>query len=232
VHSAPSVTLGHPDVDAWLATRSPGFRSHLRRMRRLLAKAGGRIRQATAQTLHADLEAMFALHAGRWAGRGRSAFAGNHDAVVRMLAQVGSTELATHRLQLWIVELDGAPIAVQLFASADRTAVHWNGGWDERHARLSPGMLAILAGIEFAIERGVDRLDLGAGAQPYKLRFADGSVPNAWGHLVVPGRRVVGTSMTLTGPAARSVATRFVRRSLPGDRLDQLRRMRARLGIG
>ena len=49
----------------------------------------------------------------------------------------------------------------------------WNVGFDDRWGDFSPGSQALLYGIEDAMERGDRRLDLGPGAQQYKMRLAD-----------------------------------------------------------
>jgi CelD/BcsL family acetyltransferase involved in cellulose biosynthesis len=59
----------------------------------------------------------------------------------------------------------------------------------EEHAAVKPTMLTILAALEDGIARGERRLDLGAGTHPYKLRFADGDDPLAWGGLIVRNAR-------------------------------------------
>ena len=94
--------------------------------------------------------------------------------------------------------------------------IYINGGWDERFAQFKPAMLGILDAIEDAFERGDRRMDFGPGAQPYKLRFADGTDPLAWSVLIAPGRsmpRVLAQTLPRTtwrgaalGRQARAVA--------------------------
>ena len=118
------------------------------------------------------------------------------------------------RLRLWAAEVEGELISVQLFQAAGGEVKYWNGGWLEEHADVKPTMLTILAAIEDAIARGERRLDLGAGTHDYKLRFADGEDPLAWGGLIVRNRRWPRTRAELAPRVLRFRAKRLVR-SLP-----------------
>ena len=86
-------------------------------------------------------------------------------------AQDGSTR--TER-----VSLAGEPIAVQ-FGLAQRGVYSMLMiGLDiERHARLSPGLLAIEDSIRSAIEAGDEVYDFTIGDHPYKLQFGAEMVP-------------------------------------------------------
>jgi CelD/BcsL family acetyltransferase involved in cellulose biosynthesis len=228
VQGAPTVALDRAGLlDDWLATRSANFRNQMRRMRRNLERAGGRTRAATGATLRADLEAFARLHVARWEGRGQSGVAARGTPLVEMLEAAGRQMLEGDRLRVWVVELEGAPIAVNVFLAAGGEVMFWNGGWDERHARLKPAMLVILAALEDALERGERRLDLGGGEQAYKLRFADGNDPLFWGGLTIPGPRYPVT-LARTGPRRVAGAVREgVRRTVTDEQYDRLRRARA-----
>jgi CelD/BcsL family acetyltransferase involved in cellulose biosynthesis len=94
----------------------------------------------------------------------------------------------------------------------------------EEHASLKPTMLTILAALEDGIARGEQRLDLGAGEHPYKMRFADGNDPLAWGGLVVRNRRWPRTWAELAPAVARARAKAAVQ-ALPAPvsgRVEQL----------
>jgi len=226
---APTVTLGQDSFDAWMKSRSSNFRSQMRRMRRQLGEAGGTVRESDAETLQADAEAMLRLHASRWDGRGDSALTPVADRLVRLLVELGQGDAEDDILRLQVVEVEGEPISVQAFVSTGGLVVYWNGGWDERFAKLKPAMLGILEQIERSIERGDDLMSLGSGMQPYKLRFADGVRPMAWGHLVIPGARAPATLATLAPKSLRTGVRRLARRGLTAERRDQLVALRRRL---
>jgi CelD/BcsL family acetyltransferase involved in cellulose biosynthesis len=227
--SAPTVALDASSFEDWLAAKSSNFRSQMRRMRRRFEEAGGSGRFSTQATLHDDVAALVHLHAGRWEGRGDSSIVRGGEALAASFEQAGRQLVDDGGFRLRILELDGEPISAQMFAAAGGEVIYYNGGWDERHAQFKPAMLGILDAIEDAFARGERRMDLGPGAQPYKLRFADGTQPLAWSVLLPPGRRLPATfARTAPTLAWRELRT-AAKRALPQERADRLRALRARL---
>lgn len=227
--SAPTVALDAPSFDAWLAGKSSNFRSQMRRMRRRFAEAGGTGRFSTQETLHEDIDALVRLHASRWEGRGRSSIVAGGERLAASFEAAGRAGLENGGFRLRVLEVDGEPISAQMFAAAGGDVIYYNGGWDERFAQFKPSMLGLLDAIEDAFERGDERLDLGPGAQPYKLRFADGTAPVAWWLLLPPGRRLAPTlARTLPMMAWRELRT-SAKRALPPESVDRLRELRGRL---
>jgi len=209
----PAPTVGLPSGEqafaAWMASRSPNFRSQMGRMGRRLEARGGRVRALTgAAERERGIDALLAMHAARWEGRARSHLLRPG---VRGLLLEAAAALGPERLRLWTAEIEGEPISVQLFLAAGGEVKYWNGGWQERHADLKPTMLTILAALRDGIERGERRLDLGAGTHSYKLRFADGSDPLCWGGLIVRNARWPRTRMELAPRVLRHRARRAVR---------------------
>jgi len=226
--SSPTVALAQDSFDDWLGAKSSNFRSQMRRMRRKFAQAGGIGRFSTHETLHDDIAALVRLHAGRWEGRGESSIVAGGAALAEAFEAVGRQLLDEGGFRLRILELDGAPISAQLFAAAGGDVIYYNGGWDEQHAQFKPAMLGILDAIEDAFARGERRMDLGPGAQPYKLRFADGTDPLSWWVLVPPGRRMPATlARTLPMTTWRELRT-SAKRALPPERVERLRTLRDR----
>ncbi len=229
VQSAPTVSLGEQSFDDWLAGKSANFRSQMRRLRRQFEADGGIARFSTTDTVEDDIEIFMRLHATRWQQRGNSAIVAMGDSYAGMLKELSSMHLADGRLRLGMLEIDGTPISAQLFIGAGAEVAYINGGWDERYARLKPAMLAILYAIEDALARKQTRLDLGAGALPYKQRLADGSDPVGWTVLLTPGRRLAftlaRTAPMLMGSAIRETA----KRALSQEQASRVRALRARL---
>ncbi len=172
--------------EAWLGRRSSNFRSQMRRMRRRLESRGGSVRMIGAEETPQAIEALLRLHEGRWEGKGTSHL--TRPGMAEHLGEAAAT-LGPERLRLWAAEIEGELISVQLFAAAGGEVKYWNGGWLEEHADLKPTMLTILAALEDGIARGERRLDLGAGQYDYKMRFADGDAPLAWGGVIVRNAR-------------------------------------------
>jgi CelD/BcsL family acetyltransferase involved in cellulose biosynthesis len=227
--SAPTVALDAPSFDDWLAGKSSNFRSQMRRMRRRFAEAGGSGRFSTQETLHDDVAALVRLHAGRWEGRGSSSIVAGGAALAAAFEAAGREGLDSGGFRLRMLELDGEAISAQMFAAAGGDVIYYNGGWDERFAQFKPAMLGILDAIEDAFDRGERRMDLGPGAQPYKLRFADGAAPVSWWVLMPAGRRLPLTlARTLPMTSWRELRT-AAKRALPPERVDRLRTLRSRL---
>jgi CelD/BcsL family acetyltransferase involved in cellulose biosynthesis len=194
-YPAPSVRLPPGAPGEWLAGRSSNFRSQMRRLRRKLESSGGAVRQIRDEAeVPRAIEALLALHESRWEGRGVSGLAAPG---VAELLQDAAASLGPERLRLFVAEIDGEPVSVQLFLAAGGEVKYWNGGWAEEHAALKPSMLTILAAIEDGIARGERRLDLGVGTHAYKLRFADSEDTLTWGGLIVRNRRYAQTRAEL-----------------------------------
>ncbi len=122
------------------------------------------------------------------------------------------------RLRAWTVEDDDRPVALELFLAAGGEVSSWLGGFDPTWAERGPSFLALVAALEGAMEAGDHRFDLGPGAQPYKLRLADGEEPLRSVVLVLPGRRA---------PLARLDAERRRLRRALADRAPE----RAKAGV-
>jgi CelD/BcsL family acetyltransferase involved in cellulose biosynthesis len=228
--SSPIVPLREPSFEQWLAGKSSNFRSQMRRLRRQLAERGGVARTSTVETLSADIAAFCSLHADRWEGRGPSSIVAQGEGFRSMLAAIGAEHVESGRMRLWMLEAEGQPISAQLFAAAGGEVVYYNGGWDERFAKLKPAMLGILAAVEQAFANGEERVDLGPGAQPYKLRFADGDDPLTWTILMPPGRRLPLTAARLAPMLVKEATRRAAKRRLSDEQVERLRGVKRAVG--
>jgi CelD/BcsL family acetyltransferase involved in cellulose biosynthesis len=130
-----------------------------------------------------------------------------------MLRDAAETLLPTGRFRLFVVDDESDIVSSQLFVAAGHRLSYWLGGFDERWARHRPGLVAILAAVRDAFDRGVEEIDFGRGMHSYKLRFADGSRSAVWATLVPRG---VGTFRTRLRLAPRNGA-RAVADRLPED---------------
>jgi CelD/BcsL family acetyltransferase involved in cellulose biosynthesis len=225
IEDVPVVSLTEPSYDEWLAGKSANFRSQMRRLHRRFLAAGGAARASTPDTLHADIATFMRLHTLRWANRGGS----NLDAIANlpaMLEDLGTSQLQDGRFRMCLLEIDGEPISAQLFNAIGDHVTYLNGGWDERFAQHKPPMLSILYAIEDAFAREDRRLDLGPGAQAYKLRFADSNDPVSLRMLIAGGRRLPATWVRLAPRLAGSSLRDLAKRTLSPQ---QIRRGRSLL---
>jgi CelD/BcsL family acetyltransferase involved in cellulose biosynthesis len=173
--------------EEWLIGRSSHFRAQMRKLRRKLEAQNGAVRHVRDDAgVQSALRSMLKLHAERWEGRGESGL--TKPGVAEMLGEA-AVALGPDRLRLWMAEVEGEPISVQLLLAAGGELKAWNGGWSAQYSKLQPPMLTTLAALEDAIARGQSRIDLGAGEHAYKMRFADGGDALVWGGLIVRNGR-------------------------------------------
>lgn len=95
-----------------------------------------------------------------------------------MLSDIGA-QLNGDQFRLWTLEVEGEPIASQLFAAAGGTLAPFVYGFDPAWADVRPGMQTLLRALEDAHGRGDRVLDFGPGAQHYKSRLATANRPLA-----------------------------------------------------
>jgi CelD/BcsL family acetyltransferase involved in cellulose biosynthesis len=205
----PIVSLDPAGHGAWLAAQSKNFRKKTGQARRRLEQEGGRVELAADRG--AAIDAFARLHAERWEGRGGSSLApGPTGAMLRAAA----ARLPEDRLRLWTVRVGSEIAAVQVFVAAGGEVANWNGGWDERHARVQPPLLALLAAMDDAAARGEHRIDMGGGDDHYKQRFADDSLALEIASTVLlpAGVRTPLTRLELVPGQARRALRPHVRR--------------------
>ncbi|HXV04506.1 MAG TPA: GNAT family N-acetyltransferase [Solirubrobacterales bacterium] len=161
-----------------LAARSRNLRSQVGRRRRRLEKEGELALRAVrgGPKLERDLDAFLALEAAGWKGRRGTAIAADPNllALYRGFAERAS---AQGRLRLYLLELDGRPVAAEYGCSLDRCGFLVKTAFDESLARFAPGFVLQAAVLEASIEEGLTRYDFLGGPDGYKLRWADGVRP-------------------------------------------------------
>jgi CelD/BcsL family acetyltransferase involved in cellulose biosynthesis len=224
----PRVSLRGGSLEAWLAGRSGKFRYAMRRLRRMLDEAGGSWRMSTEATVSRDIETFLRLHEARWEGRGQSTLVSSGHRGRAMLDDTARTLLAQERFRMWVMEIDGNPIAADIYLCGGGIAVGINCGWDERFKPLSPPLLGTMHAIEDAISRGERRVDLGPGDESHKTRFANDDSPVTWSVVMTPGARFVGT-FALTAPMlANNAARDLAKRILKPEQVHTIRELRRR----
>ena len=187
--------------EEYLAGQSSNFREQLRRREASLAREGEALtRLADEDTLDRDLDALFALHRARW-GTTRSDFA---DTLFHR--DVAREALARGWLRLWMLELDGRPVAAWHGFQVGSVCSYYQAGRDPALDRHSVGFVLMAHSIRSAIAEGATEYRLGRGDEAFKARFTSHD----------PGLETVVLTRGVTGGAARRVASlvRTVRRSV------------------
>lgn len=233
VRNPPAVSLHAASFEDWMKGKSSKFRSQMNRARRQLAAAGGRVRACTPNTLDADVDTLLRLHESRWEGRGQSSLAAHGEKLGAALKEIGGKLLAKPgRFMLWTLEIEGQAICSDLSLGAGGHVLGVVNGWDEQHSRLKPAMLGILTTIEEAFARGDTLVDLGTGAQDYKLRFADTDSPIAWTVMLPPSLRMPRACVSVATMVGRGALRTAVKRRVSTEQADRYRRLRAKLSNG
>ena len=158
--------------DDYLASRSANFRQQLRRRERRLARSRAvRFRLTVDQTeLHRDLTTLFSLHTARWGTRASSALAPSRQPFHREFA---ARALARGRLRLWILEVEGDPVAAWYGFRLGGIESYYQAGWDPRWADASVGTILLAHSIRSAFEDGMREYRFLRGGEEYKGRFTD-----------------------------------------------------------
>jgi CelD/BcsL family acetyltransferase involved in cellulose biosynthesis len=223
---SPVLALEGADGVTWLDTRSRSFREEIRKKRRRLERAGGRQYVAgPGEPARRAVRAFVDLHHERFAGRGGSVLP--RVGLRQMLEDAARRLVPGDRMRLHCVEVGGEIVGVQVALAAGDVVTAWGVAFSADHARLSPGMLAVVALIEEAHARAARSVRLGWGDADYKRRLA----PNAeqviaFGGMVPVGPRCALAAPDLTRPLARRVARR-----LPEHQRERLKRIARRAGI-
>jgi CelD/BcsL family acetyltransferase involved in cellulose biosynthesis len=171
--SVPVVPLDGDGFDAWFGSKSRNFRQQMRRARRRLEESGGIVAQAaTAEEMAERIPGLIELHESRWQERGGSAVV--RPGLTEMLRDATSQLGVPGRARMWFAEAEGRMVSAHLVVACGGRSSYWLGGFDDDFAAFHPGMLCLLAEIEYACEIGQHLVDLGAGDHAYKLRLASG----------------------------------------------------------
>lgn len=78
------------------------------------------------------------------------------------------------RLLLWVLRLDGTPIAAEYHVHDGDTIYALRSDFDDRYREASPGAYLNDCIVRSYFERNVDVYDMGPGKNPYKQRWATG----------------------------------------------------------
>lgn len=124
-------------------------------------------------------------------------------ALVRVLAETGV-------LRLFVLECDGAIVAVSINFEQAGTMMAFVTTYDPALERGSPGMVLMMDYIRWSIDNGLSAIDFLCGAEPFKLKFATRSVRL---DSVVGARTVAGSAALLLDRGRHAVRTLRARRA-------------------
>jgi CelD/BcsL family acetyltransferase involved in cellulose biosynthesis len=151
-----------------MAERSGNFRAQVRRSPRKLGKVGALSYRvaSSADEFERDLNSLFTLHERRWG-----------KATAFMRAAQFHREFALQAFtrgwsRLWILELDGRPIAAELGFRFAGSECFYQSGRDPSFTDVSLGFMVLVHAIREAIGDGIREFRLLRGGEPYKLRLA------------------------------------------------------------
>lgn len=221
--SAPVLSLEGRTSEEWLPSLpSSKLRAQIRRAQRALAAEDAEIGLVGPERMQDEIETFIALHLRRMEGTAESEVVG--PGVAEWLSEAGAAMAGDGALRLWTIRVNEKTISAQLFVAAGGQVAFWLGAFDDDWRRKSPGLVALMAAIEDAIDRGDRRLNLGPGMHDYKQRLSDGR------------EQLVTSTLCPRGPGhARARAAlglargrRAVARAVPESALEAYRRAKAR----
>jgi CelD/BcsL family acetyltransferase involved in cellulose biosynthesis len=211
----PEIAAGGDTWDEYMAGRRRTVRKETRRRRRRLEEdESHRFHPATAQEASAASATLFRLHDMRWDDRGGSSI--DSGRARRFLTDFNVAAARRGWLQLWQLDLDGAPAAAELaWRIADRQT-HFQGGFDPAHASRGLGIVLFARVLEDGFRDGVRTIDMGQGTAAYKMEFATGSrrATTLW---IVRSRHPARAALSAAMLARRAI------KALPAERVDAVR---------
>ncbi len=176
VHQRPGPSCWRIDLpDTWneyLDTLSRWHRRQLRTTERRLIATGRAVFHLVRRPadLSKGLEILSGLHQRRHRALGEPGcfasprFTAFHREVVPLL-------LASGRLQLFWVELDGRPVVAEYFLLGDDTTYAYQTGVEPESLKMAPGRLGNMFGLRHAMATGRKGFDFLRGDEPYKAHW-------------------------------------------------------------
>jgi CelD/BcsL family acetyltransferase involved in cellulose biosynthesis len=155
-----------------LSSVSGKLQKRLRYYRRLLEREGvARFRTTSGEEqLDRDLDAFLRVEGSGWKARSGTAILS--DSRTERLYRDFAREAAKNGwLRLHLLELDGIPIAGDLGCAFAGGSLLIKTGFDERYARLSPGLVLRADALRASIEEGSRFYDFLGGPDDWKLRW-------------------------------------------------------------
>jgi CelD/BcsL family acetyltransferase involved in cellulose biosynthesis len=171
--SAPYITLAAHTWESYLAALGPEHRANVRRrIRKLEASFAVRFEAAATEGERREaLDTLIDLHQRRWEGRGGSS-AFTSPAYVAFHHAFTALALERGWLRLFVLRLDGQPVAALYGLRHGRTLSFYQSGFDPAAAKHSVGLVTMGLAIRAAIAEGAGEFDMLHGEEPYKSLWA------------------------------------------------------------
>jgi len=160
--------------DQYFAALGKKKRKNLARARRIFQERGVEVKTYTRpDELDAAIDILIELHLLRWRWVHKTGTLGR-PGFRKFLKDLNKMEAVGDCFRLYVMQLQGKPIAAMLNFHYGMSALQFQNGFDPdcELAPHSPGTLLILHGIQRAIEEGLLCYDFLRGAEEYKFHFA------------------------------------------------------------
>jgi dTDP-4-amino-4,6-dideoxygalactose transaminase/CelD/BcsL family acetyltransferase involved in cellulose biosynthesis len=197
---SPVLRFNGQSWDELLSKRSANFREQVRRRERKLRRAHEvrfRLSDDPAR-LDDDLDTLFSLHGARWEGGGEW-FTSTSE---RFHREFAFCALERGWLRLWILEVDGAPVAAWYGFRFGDAESYYQAGRDPAWSDSSVGFVLLVHSIRAAREDGAAEYRFLQGGEDYKYRFTADD----------PGLEMIGLARSAAGAAAVGAARTLGRR--------------------
>lgn len=169
----PVIRLTGHTWDSYLATLGSSHRANVRRR----LKGLGQRFQMTFERVSTEgqrrdaLAALMTFHTQRFTGRGGSS-AFSTPALRAFHDEVTHRALDRGWLRMFVLRLNGAPVAVMYGFWQNRRFYFYQHGFDQEYQQHSVGLALMALTVRAAIEEGVDEFDMLWGVEPYKWLWA------------------------------------------------------------
>ena len=122
-------------------------------------------------SLDKGLESFFKLHAKRWGEREMEGMFEAHPNIPDFHRSVATKCLDNNWLGLFLMEVDGEPVASLYGFEYAQKLFHYNSGFDSQWAKHGVAKQLIALVIEHAIQRGLKEFDFLKGDEAYKYEW-------------------------------------------------------------
>src|SRR5947208_3013965 len=169
----PFIDLSGHSWQSYLATLGSEHRYNFgRRLKNLMKQFEVRFEPVCSEEQRQDaLSILIALHNLRWQGRACSE-AFYTDDLISFHDELSRLALEKGWLRLFVLQLDGKPVASLYGFSYHRVFYYVQAGVDPIYGKYSTGLVAMGLAIKNALEEGVEEYDLLHGDEPYKFHWA------------------------------------------------------------
>jgi CelD/BcsL family acetyltransferase involved in cellulose biosynthesis len=170
----PYIDLSGGDWEHYLSTLKRTDRKETRRRERRVLEAGAAYRLLDDPAEAAEgMAVLFRLHDMRWSEKGGSSLAAQEPRT--LLTRFATDAAARGWLRLWLLEMEGEPVAAELAWRLGTRQCHYQGGFDPARQGLGVGLVLFAHALEEAVADGVAEADLGWGESDYKRRYGQGA---------------------------------------------------------